>query len=56
MNNTLFSMKMDESASLQEHLLKIKDIREQLVAIECKMDEEDMVAITLKFEKLMACL
>ena len=49
-------MKMDESASLQEHLLKIKDIREQLVAIECKMDEEDMVAITLKFEKLMACL
>ena len=39
---------MSEGASLQEHLLKIKDIREQLEAIGWKMEEEDMVVITLK--------
>ena len=38
---------MSEGASLQEHLLKIKDIREQLEAIGRKMEEEDMVVITL---------
>ena len=43
----LFSIKMSEGASLQEHLLKIKDIREQLEAIGRKMAEEDMVVITL---------
>jgi hypothetical protein len=35
---------IDESASLLEHLLKIKDIREQL-PIGRKMEEEDMVVI-----------
>ena len=39
---------MSEDASLQEHLLKIKDIREQLEAIGRKMEEEDMVVIMLK--------
>ena len=34
--------------SLQEHLTKIKDIRDQLEAIGRKMEEEDMVVITLK--------
>lgn len=29
--------------SLQEHLTKIKDIRDQLEAIGWKMEEEDMV-------------
>jgi hypothetical protein len=48
LKNMLFSMMMDEHASLQEHLLKIKDIREQLMAIGRKMEEEDMVVITLK--------
>ena len=38
---------MDENAPLQEHLLNIKDIREYLMAIGWKM-EEDMVVITLK--------
>ena len=46
--NMLFSIMIDESASLQKHLLKIKDIREQLTTIEHKMDEEDMVVIILK--------
>ena len=44
----LFSIMMSEGASLQESLLKIKDIREQLEAIGWKMEEEDMVVITLK--------
>jgi hypothetical protein len=40
-------IKMSEGDSLQEHLLNIKDIREQLEAICQKMAEEDMVVITL---------
>jgi hypothetical protein len=48
LKNLLFSSKMDESESLQDHLLKIKDLREQLNAIGWKMEEEDMVVITLK--------
>jgi hypothetical protein len=47
LKNMLFSIKMSEGASLQEHLLKIKDIWEQLEAIGRKMAEEDMVVITL---------
>ena len=39
---------MSEGASLQEHLFKIKDIREQFDAIEWKMKEEDIMVITLK--------
>lgn len=39
---------MDERKSLQEHLNRIKDIREQLEAIGRNMEEEDMVVITLK--------
>ena len=34
--------------SLQEHLLKIKDIKDQLEANGRTMEEEDMVVITLK--------
>lgn len=33
MKNTLFSITMSEGASLQEHLLKIKDIFDQVEAI-----------------------
>jgi hypothetical protein len=47
LKNMLFLIKMSEVASLQEHLLKIKDILEQLEAIGRKMAEEDMVVITL---------
>lgn len=39
---------MDEHMSLQEHLLKIKDIGDQLEAIGRTMKDEDMVVITLK--------
>ena len=44
----LFSIIMDELMSLQEHLLKIKDIRDQLEAIGRTMEEEDLMVITLK--------
>ena len=47
LKNQLFSIMMDERMSL-EHLTKIKDIRNQLEAIGRKMEEEDMVVITLK--------
>ena len=36
-----------KSESLQDHLLKIRDLREQWNSIEWKM-EEDMVVITIK--------
>eukprot|EP00253_Pinus_taeda_P027273 PITA_27273 len=39
---------MDEHMSLQEHLTKIKDIRDQLKAIGRTMEEEDLVVITPK--------
>jgi len=48
LKNMLFSITMDESASLQKHLLKIKDIKEGLSAICQKMEGEDMAVITLK--------
>lgn len=44
----MFSIMMDEKIPLQEHLMKIKEIRDQLEAIGRKMEEEDMVVITLK--------
>eukprot|EP00253_Pinus_taeda_P036695 PITA_36695 len=48
LKNQLFSIMMDEHMSLQEHLNKIKDIRDQLEAIGPTMKEEDLVVITLK--------
>ena len=48
LKNMLFSIMMDDQVSLQEHLMKIKNIRDQLEAIGCKIEEEDMVVITLK--------
>eukprot|EP00253_Pinus_taeda_P004299 PITA_04299 len=48
LKNQLFSIMMDEHISLQEHLNKIKDIRDQLEAIGRTMEEEDLVVITLK--------
>ena len=39
MKHMLFSIKMDENASFQEHLLKIED---------WEIEEEDMVVIALK--------
>jgi len=44
----LFSIKMEEFDSLLDRLLKIKDIQDQLKSINKKMEEEDMVVITLK--------
>lgn len=44
----MFSIMMDEKMSLQNHLMKIKDIRDQLEAIGHKMEDEDMVLIMLK--------
>eukprot|EP00253_Pinus_taeda_P002078 PITA_02078 len=48
LKNQLFSIMMDKHISLQEHLNKIKDIRDQLEAIGRTMEEEDLVVITLK--------
>lgn len=39
---------MDKRTPLQDHLIKIKDIRNQIEAIGRTMEEEDMVVITLK--------
>ena len=51
----LFSTKREESNSLLDHLLKIKDIRDQLKPIERKMEEKDMVVITLKKLAFFPC-
>lgn len=48
LKNMLFSIMIDDKMSLQDHLKKIKDICDQLEAIGCKMEEEDMVVIMLK--------
>ena len=47
LKNMLFSITMDGSASLQEHLLKIKHIQKQLETIDQDVEEEGMVVITL---------
>ena len=39
LKNMLFSIQMEESTPLQEHLLRIKQIREQLSAIGRKVEE-----------------
>lgn len=43
LENMWFSIIMDEKMSLQDHLKKIKDICDQLQAIGCTMEEENMV-------------
>lgn len=48
LKNQLFSIVMDERMFLQKHLTKIKDIRDQLKVFGQKMEEEDMIVITLK--------
>ena len=48
LKNLLFSIKMEEFDSLQDHLMKINDTQDQLKSIERKMKEKDMVVITLK--------
>ena len=48
MKNTLFSIVMDERTTLQAHLNWIQEIRDQLLAIGRKMEEEDIVVITLR--------
>jgi hypothetical protein len=41
-------MKMDEGDSISEHLLKLKEIDVQFLAIGRKVAKQDMVVITLK--------
>ena len=48
LKNMLFSIKMEEFESLQDHLMKINDTQDQLKSIERKMKEKHMVVITLK--------
>lgn len=48
LKNILFSIKIKKHDSLQDHLFKIKDIQAQLKAIDRKMENKDLVIITLK--------
>lgn len=48
LKNTMFSIIMDERTSPQAHLNMIQEIRDQLLAIGRKMEEEDIVVITLR--------
>ena len=43
LKNTLFFVIMDERTTLQAHLNRIQEICDQLLAIGCKMKEEDIV-------------
>lgn len=48
LKSTLFSIFTDEGTSLQTHPNRIQEIRDALLAIGRKMEEEDIVVITLK--------
>ena len=47
LKNSLFSIIMDERTLLQAHLNRIQEICDQLLAIDHKMEKEDIVIITL---------
>ena len=47
LKNTLFSIIMDERTLLQAHLNRIQEIHDQLLVTSRKMEEEDIVLITL---------
>ena len=47
LKNLLYSTKLVEGASVSEHLLKLKDIKDQLLAIGKEVEEEDMVVVVL---------
>ena len=47
LKNTLFSIVMDECTSLQAHPNRIQEICDRLLAINRKMEEEDIVVIIL---------
>jgi hypothetical protein len=49
--NLLFSIKMEEYESLQDHLLKITATRDQLKAIDIKVEEDYMVIIMIKSQQ-----
>ncbi|KAH9291933.1 hypothetical protein KI387_042879, partial [Taxus chinensis] len=42
-----FSVKLQEGGSLSEHLLRMKDLRDQLASINKPVDDDDMVALIL---------
>lgn len=48
LKNTLFSIIMDEWTPLQAHLNRMWEIHDQLLSINHKMEEEDIVVITLQ--------
>jgi len=45
LKNLLFSIKLQEEGSVSEYLLQLKDLSDQLFAIEKPIDDEDMVAL-----------
>ncbi|KAH9327587.1 hypothetical protein KI387_007765, partial [Taxus chinensis] len=47
LKNMLFSVKLQEGGLLSEHLLRMKDLRDQLSSINKKVDDDDMVALVL---------
>ena len=48
LKNTLFAIVMDEQTSLRANLNRIQGIRDQLLAIGRKMEEANIVFVTLK--------
>ncbi|KAH9315017.1 hypothetical protein KI387_023644, partial [Taxus chinensis] len=47
LKNMLFFVKLEEGGSLSKHLLRMKDLRDQLSSINKKVDNDDMVALVL---------
>jgi hypothetical protein len=43
-----FTPKLEKGDSIAEHFLKLKDIKDQLHAIDWEIDDEVMVVITVK--------
>jgi hypothetical protein len=47
LKNILFSTKLQEGGSIFEYLLQLKDLSDQLFAIEKPIDDEDMVSLVM---------
>jgi hypothetical protein len=48
LKNILFITKLQEGGSIFEYLLQLKDLSDQLSAIEKSVDDEDMVSLVMR--------
>eukprot|EP01018_Ginkgo_biloba_P023781 Gb_00945 [translate_table: standard] len=47
LKNMMYSMRMSEGDQIEDHLLRLKDVRDQLATIGTKIEDEEIVALVL---------